>query len=97
MFQTELQKNISLMTGKVELNVVKEIINSIELIEEEKNEKGEKFEQSIEIEDIIEDSWNDNNDSFSNISKDRNFFLIGVGMKGKISKKNILQIMKRNF
>ena len=63
------------MTRKVEINTDKEIINSVELVEEEMNENIENIGQSKEIEDVIEDSSNDNNDSLSNIKNDLNNFL----------------------
>ena len=47
----------------------------MELVEEEMNENIENIGQSKEIEDVIEDSSNDNNDSLSNIKNDLNNFL----------------------
>ena len=60
-FKSELQKTIALMTGKININVVDEIINSIEDLDNENNLSLENKIENVNNDNIIEnDSINNN-------------------------------------
>ena len=54
LFFFEIKKTISLMTGKIQINVVDEILKSIEVVEEDINELNDNKEnENDEIEDSL--------------------------------------------